>query len=76
LQADLALWTEKLKSAPPQIRAGLLQMLQQWQREPALAGVRDDAALLKLPEAEQPNWRTLWAELEALRKKPEAPKNP
>jgi hypothetical protein len=34
-----------------------------WQRDPDLAGVRSDAALDKLPQAEQEAWRLLWADV-------------
>jgi hypothetical protein len=35
-----------------------------WKRDPDLAGVRGEAALAKLPEAERQGWRTLWADVE------------
>jgi tetratricopeptide (TPR) repeat protein len=37
-----------------------------WQTEPALAGVRDEAALAKLPAAEREQWQGLWADVAAL----------
>jgi hypothetical protein len=40
--------------------------LQHWQKDTDLAGLRDKAALAKLPEAEQKAWRKLWAEVDAL----------
>ena len=36
-----------------------------WRTEADLAGVRDQAALAKLPDAERQEWRRLWADLEA-----------
>jgi hypothetical protein len=36
-----------------------------------LAGIRDAAELTKLPETEQVAFRSLWADVEALRKKAE-----
>jgi hypothetical protein len=39
---------------------------------PDLAGIRDEHELAKLPEPEQAALRSLWADVEALRKKAEA----
>jgi hypothetical protein len=44
-------------------------MLQHWQNDTDLAGVRDPAALAKMPEAERADWQKLWADVEALVKK-------
>ena len=46
-----------------------MQTLQHWKVDPDLAGVRDAAALAKLPEAERKEWRTLWAEVDRLLKR-------
>jgi tetratricopeptide (TPR) repeat protein len=43
--------------------------LTRWNRDLALAGVRDESALAKLPAAEREEWTKLWAEVAALRKK-------
>jgi serine/threonine protein kinase/Tfp pilus assembly protein PilF len=40
--------------------------LADWQTSPALAGVRDRAALAKLPDAERERWERLWADVAAL----------
>jgi hypothetical protein len=37
--------------------------MRHWQNDPDFAGVRGAAALGKLPEAERPSWRKLWAEV-------------
>jgi hypothetical protein len=42
------------------------QTLLHWQTDPDLAGVRDQALLAKLPEAERQEWAKLWAEVAAL----------
>jgi hypothetical protein len=47
-----------LKGRRPAPRA-----LQDWQRTPDLAGVRDPAALAQLPETERQPWRLLWADV-------------
>jgi serine/threonine-protein kinase len=55
------------------LRAKLLQSgksvgwpLRAWQTDDALAGVRDRAALAKLPEDERQEWQRLWADVAAL----------
>jgi tetratricopeptide (TPR) repeat protein len=40
--------------------------LADWQTDPALASVRDRAALAKLPEAERAQWQRLWTDVAAL----------
>jgi hypothetical protein len=42
--------------------------MQHWLVDPDFAGVRGEAALGKLPEAERPPWQKLWKEVEALRR--------
>jgi tetratricopeptide (TPR) repeat protein len=41
------------------------QSLTTWQTDPALASVRDPAALAKLPDAEREPWQHLWADVAA-----------
>jgi hypothetical protein len=38
--------------------------LARWQQDRHLASVRGEAALAKLPAADQPGWRQLWADVE------------
>jgi tetratricopeptide (TPR) repeat protein/tRNA A-37 threonylcarbamoyl transferase component Bud32 len=76
LQADLALWSKQAQSAQPQDRATVLKMLRHWQRDRDLASVRDANALAKLAPAEREAWRKLWAAVEALLAKAEAPAPP
>jgi tetratricopeptide (TPR) repeat protein len=64
LGADLGLWEKHLAGGDARARAAAREMLQHWQRDPDLAGVRDPAALARLPAAEQAAWRKLWAEVE------------
>jgi serine/threonine-protein kinase len=66
LEADLAAWSKIRESGPPQARQAISQTLQHWKADPDLAGLRDPAALAKLPEDEQKACRALWAELDAL----------
>jgi serine/threonine-protein kinase len=66
LRADLALWAKQWESDKPDIRAAALKALQCWQADPALACLRDEAALAKLSDAERPAWQQLWAEVDRL----------
>jgi hypothetical protein len=74
LQADLKAWTRLLKKATPQTRACVQQTLQQWKKDPDLAGVRERAALRKLPAEERQAWTKLWAEVDVLLKRAQAKK--
>jgi hypothetical protein len=67
LRADLEQWTKTLGSSQPEGRNEVLRRMQHWQRDTDLAGVRDQAALAVLPEAEQRPWQQLWADVTALR---------
>jgi tetratricopeptide (TPR) repeat protein len=69
LRADLALWGKHMSSdKPPELQAAR-QALKHWQKDPDLAGVRDQEALAKLPEAERKEWARLWDEVADLLKK-------
>jgi hypothetical protein len=72
LRADLARWEKQAVSGTPQARVAVQKTLHRWQQDADLAGVRDAAALAKLPEAERAEWQKLWAEVAALLKKSEA----
>jgi serine/threonine-protein kinase len=62
LKADLAAWRGHSEDSR-QARA-----LRNWRSDPALAGVRDEEGLAKLPPAERAAWGELWAEVEKLLK--------
>ena len=66
LKADLAAWSKVLEGCSPQARRSIAQTLQHWKADTDLAGLRDAAALAKLPDDEQKACRALWAELDAL----------
>jgi tetratricopeptide (TPR) repeat protein len=68
LQADLALWGKEAQKGTPQARAVVQKTLRHWQKDSDLAGVRQAAALAKLPEAERAEWQKLWDEVAALLK--------
>jgi hypothetical protein len=40
------------------------QALRYWRQDPDLAGVRDPAALAKLPPAERKAWEALWLKVD------------
>ena len=61
LRADLALRARLLQGGKSIDGAVTI-----WQTEPALASVRDPAALAKLPDAERQQWGRLWADVAAL----------
>jgi hypothetical protein len=66
LRADLELWKQRLTGGKPPERQAAQQALRHWQADPDLAGVRDRAALAKLPEAERQDWAKLWGDVAAL----------
>jgi hypothetical protein len=66
LQAELATWTKLLESADAKQRQVIAQTLKYWQQDTDFAGVRDEAALAKLPKDEREGWKSLWAKVDAL----------
>jgi tetratricopeptide (TPR) repeat protein len=73
LRADLALHTKLLGSGQGGARAEVQRELRHWQKDADLAGIRDKAALAKLPADEQKAFTRLWADVAALLKKAEVP---
>jgi tetratricopeptide (TPR) repeat protein len=71
LRADLALRTRQLETGKPADRAAVQRVLRHWQQDRDLAGLRDAAALAKLPAEEQKACAQLWADVAALLKKAE-----
>src|SRR5262249_9525442 len=59
LRADLTHWVKVLHRPEGPDRGAVRQRLEDWQRNPELAQVRD-AAISLLPAAEQQAWRSLW----------------
>jgi eukaryotic-like serine/threonine-protein kinase len=67
LRANLELRTRLLKdSGAVDLQSLRGWSLSAWQTEPALASVRDQAALTKLPNAERAQWERLWGDVAAL----------
>jgi hypothetical protein len=76
LRADLQVWSKTLERGNPQAPPAVVKQLAHWKVDTDLAGIRDDAELAKLPEPERVALRSLWADVEALRKKAEAKSTP
>jgi tetratricopeptide (TPR) repeat protein len=69
LKDHLAFTSRHLAAGTAAARADVRRWLLVWQTDPALAGVRDRAALDKLPAEERAAWAKLWADVAALLKK-------
>jgi serine/threonine-protein kinase len=73
LRADLALRTKQLTAGSPD-RTAAQGALGHWQKDRDLAGVRERAALAKLPETERQEWTKFWADVAKLLQKVRSPK--
>ncbi len=71
LKAERTAWGKLLESGPPQARPFIVRTLSHWQKDTDLAGIRDAAALAKLPADERAAFTQLWADVAALLKKAE-----
>jgi tetratricopeptide (TPR) repeat protein len=69
LQADLAAYANCLDGDDPRAPVLVREQLESWKYDPKLAGLRDEAALSKLPAEEREACRQLWAEVEAVLKR-------
>jgi hypothetical protein len=68
LRADLAARRSQLEKAPSKNRL-VLGKMSDWLRDNDFNGVRGDAALAKLPEAERQEWRQFWEEVAELERR-------
>jgi serine/threonine-protein kinase len=66
LRDDLVAKRALLSGPPSAERNALSGKLEFWSKDPALAGIRDDSRLHKLPAAEREAWLALWRDVEAL----------
>jgi eukaryotic-like serine/threonine-protein kinase len=66
LEADLAAWSGILENGPRPARQPIPGLLRHWKDDPDLVGLRDPAALEKLPDDQQKACRSLWARVNAL----------
>jgi hypothetical protein len=73
LEAEPATWTKLLESANAQQRQSIAATLKHWQVDTDLAGVRDEAALARLPGDEREGRKSLWAKVDALLAKARIP---
>ena len=71
LRAEFAQDSEQLKSANPADAIRVYFRLSHWLTDPALASVRDDAALAGISPREAEECRRLWADVSALRDRAE-----
>ncbi len=69
LRTDLTARQKMWEKGPEKEGPKLRQAMQHWQQDKDFAGVRGEAALAKLPEAERPSWRKLWQEVEELQRR-------
>jgi tetratricopeptide (TPR) repeat protein len=73
LRADLVLLGKQLETGRSADRAAVQRALQDEHHDRNLAGLRDAAALARLPAEERAAWKKLWADVAALQKKAERP---
>jgi serine/threonine-protein kinase len=66
LRADLTACGKLLENNRAKDRSQVRQLLQCWRYEPDLAGLRDPAAVARLPAAEKKACQLLWKDVEAL----------
>ncbi len=66
LKSELEQCSDRAKSNKPRERSLARQTLRRWQHDTDLAGLRDPAALVTLPDGEWRACLTLWAEVDAL----------
>jgi serine/threonine protein kinase len=69
LRVSLADLSDLLDKDPGKPRIKAYKMKKNMWREPDFHGVRDPAALAKLPEAERMEWQKLWDDIDALAKR-------
>jgi len=73
LRAELAPRRRQLETGKPDDRAEVHMTMRHWQQDTDLAGIRDAAALAKLPADQQKACTQLWADVAALLKKARTP---
>jgi serine/threonine-protein kinase len=66
LRQELARWDRALHRANAKIRVWIQQLMQYWQTDDDLAGLREPGALAKLAPDERQECRALWEEVAAL----------
>jgi tetratricopeptide (TPR) repeat protein len=72
LKADLAGWKQQAQSAQPAPVLKVVSVLEHWQSDPDLAGVRDVKGLGQLPKEAQADWHKLWSDADEVLKQARA----
>jgi tRNA A-37 threonylcarbamoyl transferase component Bud32 len=70
LRAEVAAQARRLSGGSPAEATAARQVLEGLRGLPVLAGVREPAALARLPEPERQTWQALWQEVEGLLRGP------
>jgi tetratricopeptide (TPR) repeat protein len=73
LRAEHDAWSGLLDRADAKARLAIGRTLRFWQSTPDLSTVRDPDALAALPQSERAQWQSLWADVDALLVRAEAP---
>ena len=76
LRADLKVWQKSLDQAPAKAGPAVAVQMKHWLADSDFAGVRGPDAIDRLPEAERPDWRKLWQDVETSRKLALVPAKP
>jgi serine/threonine protein kinase/tetratricopeptide (TPR) repeat protein len=66
LKAELSTWKRVSMTVEPGNKEAVVKALTHWKGDADLAGIRDDAALAKLPEQERAAFKRLWTDVDAL----------
>jgi serine/threonine-protein kinase len=73
LRADLKAYRQLLEKSAGKAGPAIAQRMQHWLKDDDFAGLRGAESLARLPAAERTEWRTLWEEVEALRRRAAGP---
>ncbi len=74
LRAELATWGKLLDSGQAKDRTSVFQNVYPWRISLDLASVRNADALARIPESERQDWHRLWADVDALLERVQAPR--
>ena len=72
--AEFEAWNRVTMTAEPGSKELVARTLDHWKQDADLAGIRDTQELAKLPEGEQKEWQSLWADVDALLKRTQGSK--
>jgi serine/threonine protein kinase/tetratricopeptide (TPR) repeat protein len=74
LRLELTIFQQRFSKEPEATRLELKDAMQYWKTDKDLSGVRDAAALAKLPDTERREWQMLWDDVDALERLVAEPK--